>query len=252
MRPFILIGVVLFPFVFGGCGDPGKANVSGGGADGEQTTPGEEPTGKTRILETGAAVLQDTKPLDAIHAHVCGFHFYSGDMKRQVEAHHYCSHLNEDVMQCVIFDSDKRDARLIGIEYIVSAKIFATLSTEEKKLWHSHVHEVTSAQLTAPGLPGVAEKALMTDLIGTYGKTWHTWQVDRGDQLPLGIPQLMMGFIADGQVDPELIRRRDARYDINSDAIREQRADMVRPLIDPLADAWKNQEPLQLSVGVVR
>lgn len=23
---------------------------------------------------------------------------------------------------------------------------------------------------------------------GTYGKTWHTWQVDRGDPLPYGRP----------------------------------------------------------------
>ncbi len=26
-------------------------------------------------------------------------------------AHHYCSHINEDVRQCVIYDSDKKDAR---------------------------------------------------------------------------------------------------------------------------------------------
>ena len=26
----------------------------------------------------------------------------------------------------------------------------------------------------------------MEMLLNTYGKTWHTWQVDRGDKLPLG------------------------------------------------------------------
>src|SRR5207253_1902054 len=80
-----------------------------------------------------------------------------------------------------------------------SAEIFETRSPEEKKLWHSHNYEVKSGVLTAPDMPDAAEKDLVKALIGTYGKTWHTWQVDRGDKLPLGIPQLMMAFTADGQ-----------------------------------------------------
>ena len=31
---------------------------------------------------------------------------------------------------------------LPGVEYIVSDKIFAQLPEEEKRLWHSHYHEV--------------------------------------------------------------------------------------------------------------
>lgn len=30
------------------------------------------------------------------------------------------------------------EPRIMGVEYIVSAKLFATLPAEEKKLWHSH------------------------------------------------------------------------------------------------------------------
>src|SRR5881392_135721 len=62
-------------------------------------------------------------PVGDIHAHVCGIHFYSGDMSRQIIAEHYCSPQPQDVLQCVIYDSNKPGARLIGIEYIVSAKI---------------------------------------------------------------------------------------------------------------------------------
>ena len=40
--------------------------------------------------------------------------------------------------------------------------------------------------LFAPGVPNAAEAAEMSKLVDTYGKTWHTWQVDRGDTLPLG------------------------------------------------------------------
>ena len=46
---------------------------------------------------------------------------------------------NEDVRQCVIYDSPNSNARLIGIEYIISAKLFEQLPAEEKQYWHSHV-----------------------------------------------------------------------------------------------------------------
>src|ERR1039457_6893270 len=47
---------------------------------------------------TGAESLQGDGPIAAIHAHLCGFHFYSGDLKRVVRVEHYCSHLNADVL----------------------------------------------------------------------------------------------------------------------------------------------------------
>jgi hypothetical protein len=41
----------------------------------------------------------------------------------------------------------------------------------------------------------IAETEEMKEVIGLYGKTYHLWQVDRGDTLPLGRPELMMSFI---------------------------------------------------------
>jgi hypothetical protein len=41
-------------------------------------------------------------------------------MSKQVEAHHYCMHYNQDMRQCAIFDSPKADVRLINVEYIIS------------------------------------------------------------------------------------------------------------------------------------
>ena len=43
-----------------------------------------------------------------------------------------------------------------------------------------------SGQLVAPELPEPVERTEMADLVNTYGKTIHTWQIDRGDTLPLG------------------------------------------------------------------
>jgi hypothetical protein len=136
-----------------------------------QETNGDElggpRTSKTKALEAGAELLQSEAPLRSVHAHVCGFHFYNGEPQRQVIAHHYCSHRGEDFLQCVIYDSDKPNARLIGIEYIISEELFRTLPEEEKKFWHSHVYEVKSGSLIAPRLSPLAENELMKQLVGT-------------------------------------------------------------------------------------
>ena len=212
----------------------------------DHSVAGEEKSAKSRVLGIGSEMLQGEGPTRSIHAHLCGFHFYNGDIKRAVRAHHYCTHLNEDVFQCVIYDSDKRDARLIGVEYVISERLFKQLPAEEKKLWHSHRHEVMSGQLLAPGLPDVAEKALMKQLVSTYGKTWHFWQVDRGDKLPLGLPQLMMSFTEDGQADPALVKSRDEDLDIDSAKVREKRRDIpTRPVAEG-ADAWQRGGVFQL------
>lgn len=223
-----------------GCGgDTTSSNV---------TSPGGEPAAKTRLLEAGAKVLQDKPPLDALNAYLDGFHFYNGDMQAQMEAHHYCGHVNEDVIQCVIFDGNQDDAKIMGVEYIVTAKLFAGLPPEEKHLWHSHVHEVRSGSLVAPGIPEVVERELMTKIAGTYGKTWHTWHTERQDGLPLGTPMLMMGFTADGQANEQMIAERDRRMDLSSNELRRRRADIPYPEVDPDADAWSKGIVLQLRV----
>ncbi|CAH9136530.1 unnamed protein product [Cuscuta epithymum] len=121
-------------------------------------------------------------------------------MTRQVETHHYCAHLNEEFRQCLLYDRPDADGRLIGVEYMVSEALFMTLPDEEKKLWHSHEFEVKSGVLFMPGVPGPIERKDMEKVCKTYGKTIHFWQVDRGDELPLGIPQIMMAITRDGQL----------------------------------------------------
>jgi hypothetical protein len=185
-------------------------------------------------------------PIGAIHAHLCGFHFYNGDMSRQVRADHYCSHLNADVWQCVIYESDKTNARLVGVEYIISGKLFGGLPPEEKKLWHSHRYEVMSGQLVAPGMTEAAESQLMRDFVTTYGKTWYLWQVDRGDQLPLGLPKLGMGFTADGQADPGMVSRRDREFHMDSKDVMVRRARFRTDPIAAGADAWQHGLDFQI------
>ena len=213
------------------------------------TPPGVEKSVKTKVLETGAAVLQNRAPINAINVYVDGLHFHNGSLDRQVEAHHYCSVINEDFLQCTLYDSNSKNARLMGIEYIISEQSFQALPQEEKKLWHSHVHEVKSGQLIAPGVPEVAEHELMKKLISTYGKTWHTWNVEQPNMsLPLGPPALMMGFTAEGQANPTLVKDRDKRFNISIKAKKKNREDILAPRIQPGADAWQTGKTVQLQL----
>jgi Protein of unknown function (DUF1264) len=179
-----------------------------------------------------------------------GFHFYADDMGRQIEAHHYCRHLNEEFFQCVIYDGNKSGSRLIGIEYIVSERIFKSLSEDEKPLWHSHRHETTSGELVMPGIPETVEHTAIGTLVSTYGKTWHTWQIDRHSALPLGIPQLMMGFTADGQLKPEMMQSRDKELGIATAKEGQNRTDLANsaPPVQPGADGWASGQAQQLAL----
>ena len=223
------------------------AACNGGDTHSNVRTPGATESARTHVLEAGAATLQSEPPIRAINAYLDGFHFYSGRMQGQMEAHHYCAIVNEDFIQCVIYDGNLEDAKLMGVEYIVSEKLFATLPSQEKPLWHSHVHEVKSGQLIAPGIPAAAEHQLMEKLVHTYGKTWHTWHTDLDKVLPLGVPQLMMGFTADGQTDPQMIRARDQRFGIDSSRKRQDRADIPTPSIDLGANGWQHGQTIQIT-----
>ncbi|MFO0577034.1 MAG: OBAP family protein [Polyangia bacterium] len=201
--------------------------------------PGEPKSAQTAALEVGATLLQNREPLKVLDMYLDGFHFMSGAMGEQMEAHHYCGKLNEELIQCVIFDGNQKDAKLMGVEYIVSERLFETLPADERPLWHSHRYEVKSGALIAPGIPEAAEHALMKQLVSTYGKTWHTWHTHKKDALPLGLPHSMMGFTKDGQLRPELQSERDRRFDVSTEKERAGRADLPEPPIAEGADAWE-------------
>lgn len=211
-------------------------------------SPGEEKSTKTKVLEVGSALLQFKKPINQLEIYLDGFHFANGDFSMQSEAHHYCHKINEDITQCIMYDGNTDDARLIGIEYIISEKLFKTLPEEERKLWHSHVYEVKSGQLIAPGLPDIAEKELMEEIISTYGKTYHTWHTNRGDKLPVGMPLLMMGFTNADQIKDSLLIARDKAFNISFSEKRAQRKDLPSPVIQPGANAWEKGEIYQLEI----
>lgn len=217
------------------------------------TPPGQSESTKTRVLEAGSVVLQTDAPLDPMSVYLVGFHPARHDPGHQMEAHHFCKQVNEDFAQCVLFDGNSAEANLNGVEYIISERLFESLPDEEKQYWHPHNYEILSGQLIAPGLPDLAEKELMESKINSYGKTWHFWRTgtghSEGENLPLGEPELAWSFNRDGEVDPELIQRRDERMRVDTEQKRQDRQSLVEFAnpqhgVDLLKDDLSGTQPI--------
>ncbi|KAK4038582.1 hypothetical protein C8A01DRAFT_47845 [Parachaetomium inaequale] len=219
--------------------------------DAEPKVAGEPRSTKSTVLETGAAATQDFSPLHNVCAHLNAFHVYASDPSRVVEANHYCGHLTEDVRQCLLYDSPSPGARLIGVEYMIKPHLYETLSRDERRLWHSHVFEVKSGMLVMPqpsplvpqALWDKAETAEMEEVVKLYGKVYHLWQVDRGDKLPLGEPQLMTSITEAGQLPglEGIMDERDKRFPgCDWRNKKEIRKGIEEPQVHPDADyTWK-------------
>jgi hypothetical protein len=201
------------------------------GPQGGRTAPGAPETARTAALETAANLMQSKGPVSKISLYLNGFHAAKDDPAMQTEAHHYCNQVNEDFAQCALFDGNAADARLMGVEYIISAKLYGGLPAAEKAYWHPHNFEVLSGQLRMPGIPEAAEKETLKGKINSYGKTWHTWMTGMyggaGDDLPLGPARLQWSFSHDGEAAPGMVEARDQRLSLDTTEARKNRQDLT-------------------------
>ena len=131
---------------------------------------------------------------------------------------------------------------------MVPKHVYETLDSEEQKLWHSHEFEVSSGMLVLPK-PAVAthdewneaETAAMKEVAGLYGKTWHFWQIDRGDELPLGYPMLMGSLTNHKQINLRQAltpRNQEHNVDHEQKAVMRAAASVKGPGIHENADSW--------------
>jgi hypothetical protein len=221
--PAVLLCALLT--VTAGCGGGNTAPQGG------EPAPGDDRTAKTAALESGANMMQSKAPIEQISMYLNGFHAAKDDPEMQMESHHYCDQVNEDFAQCALYDGNTADARLHGVEYIVSEKLYNTLPAGEKPYWHPHNFEILSGQLRMPGLPDAAEKEALKTKINSYGKTWHFWKTgvhgQQADPLPLGGPHLAWSFNRDGEEKPGMVDARDKRMDLNTAEARKDRADFT-------------------------
>lgn len=103
-------------------------------------------------------------------------------------AYHYCKPVNDDVSQCLLYDGTGPDARLIGVEYLVSGTTYEKMPPEEKVYWHDHKYEVDAGHLKSLTQTGDEEKATLAKVRTLYGKIFHTWS--SGKDYPRGPARL--------------------------------------------------------------
>jgi len=160
-------------------------------------------------------------PVAGFHLHFCGIHLAKEDPKLQLIVQHYCGPCG-DLHQCLLFDSSKRSAKLIGVEYIIPDARYRELPDAEKRYWHPHTYEV----LIAPGMKPDDELKFMKAILTTWGKTWHTWP-DPSTAVPIGEPMLMWAVTGDGQLDEEVLAARDKEFGVEAAQIRESRGQAI-------------------------
>ncbi len=181
------------------------------------------------VAEAYAGADPGTKhegPLSAPHFHFCGIHLAKNNPKLQFVTQHYCvAHTGGaegDVYQCTLFDGTGKNARLIGVEYLISDEAYRKLPDTEKKYWHAHTYEVLGGGLIAPGMTPEDEMKFMKVVIKTWGKAWHTWP-DPSTAVPTGEPLLIWSLMGDGQADPKVVAQRDKDFKVDTAKIREAR-----------------------------
>ncbi|SFH58251.1 DUF1264 domain-containing protein [Planctomicrobium piriforme] len=173
----------------------------------------------------GHGAMSDDKmmaPVGNHHLHFCGIHCAKKDPRIQIVTQHYCGGVGDGMHQCLLYDSSAKNARLLGVEYIISDEAFRGLPDVEKKYWHPHTYEVLAGGLIAPGMKPDDEMTFMKALLTTWGKTWHTWP-DPTTPIPMGEPLLMWSLTGDGQDDPKVIAARDEEFGVKTAEIRKKR-----------------------------
>jgi hypothetical protein len=131
-------------------------------------------------------------------------------------AYHYCKSVNDEVSQCVLYDGTGPDARLIGVEYLVSDAIYQKMPADEKLYWHDHKHEVDAGLLKSLTQSGAEAKNTMAAVRPLWGKVYHTWA--SGKTYPIGPPRLFWSVtgeepfvLADGSKLPQELEEMRAK-----------------------------------------
>jgi hypothetical protein len=119
------------------------------------------------------AITAAAKPVDGYNApegHVSAIRHVFDDPSLRVQ--HYCKPNDKIVLVCQLYDSDSKNAILVGVEYIITADQYKSLPNREKPDWHYHKIEFlpNRADPLFPELTVAQAKAGMQKLMDTYGK----------------------------------------------------------------------------------
>jgi hypothetical protein len=115
-----------------------------------------------------------------------------------LDVHNYCSPTSGGIMaSCLLFDGNRANATLIGIEYVISSEQYASLPEREKPNWTPVSQEGgKDVDFRFPYLTTQQLQGLSKQFQGAYAKLIITW--DPKDKLPLYPPQVVVESLVGG------------------------------------------------------
>lgn len=147
---------------------------------------------KGTVSTNQVAVLSPTpmmkaeKPSTGWDLHIDAKMHFPG--KADTVAHHYCKQVT-GMWECLLFDSDSKDARLVGVEAIVDTPTYNAFTAEEKTKWHYHKMEIPKVDAKLPDLSADEAAKVVKTLEETYGKIYLLWDPSVEKQ-PVGNPSV--------------------------------------------------------------
>lgn len=104
----------------------------------------------TSLLAAAPAQAAGPKAAEGFSSHVDAKLHFAGN--KDMIAHHFCKPVAGGMSQCLLFESDNADARLVGVEVIVGPDAYGKLTNREKPMWHYYRTEVPKVSATLPDL----------------------------------------------------------------------------------------------------
>jgi hypothetical protein len=114
-----------------------------------------------------------------------GLHAYADQTGQPVQVRHVCGKVNEELHTCVVYDADGGDDDLLGVELVISERLFRELPEEDKPFWHSHRRGDSRSRAISSG----GDADLQERLASTYGRLWYPDEMEREDVGRFGGPR---------------------------------------------------------------
>lgn len=124
-------------------------------------------------------------PLDGYTIHVTAPHMMDGEVIGPF--HHYCKPINDDIIQCILFESTDPNARMTEVEYMVSKKLARGVIPKwsHQQNWHDHKQEIDTGRVAVMyPTDEKTVKGLVDHVAGTDGIIFHLWP--KGAPIPDG------------------------------------------------------------------
>ena len=133
----------------------------------------------TAACATAGDKMPANNPLSGYTIHVTAPHVMDGEVIGPF--HHYCKPINDDIIQCVLFESTEPNARMTEVEYMISKKLARKVIPEwsHKQNWHDHKQEIETGRVAV--IHPTEEKAvkdLVDHVSDTDGIIFHLWPKD--------------------------------------------------------------------------